>query len=37
MSDIHLYSAFINTDMDVPFKFKVEEVPVKKVYPERNH
>ena len=32
MSDIHFYTAYVKTDINEPFKFKLKEVEIKKLH-----
>lgn len=34
MNDIHLYSGFVRTIPDMPFKFEVDELEIEKIYPD---
>lgn len=32
MNDMHLYSGFVRTNLNEPFKFEVDELEIKKIY-----
>lgn len=33
MNDIHLYSGFVKINPDEPFRFELDEIEIKRIYP----